>query len=51
MNTWRLTTYDEAWAVLRTGVAHAFENKKADAQQPCARELGLVVREVVQVRR
>ena len=51
MNTWQLTTYDETWAFLRTGVAHAFENKKADPQRPCARELGLVVREVVQVRR
>ena len=51
MNTWQLTTYDETWAFLRTGIAHAFENKKADPQRPCARELGLVVREVVQVRR
>jgi len=51
MNTWRLTTYDETWALLRTGVAHAFENKKADPQRPCARELSLVVRDVVQVRR
>ena len=44
MNTWRLTTYAETWAFLRTGIAHAFENKKADPQRPCARELGLVVR-------
>ena len=51
MNTWQLTTYDETWAFLRTGIEHTFENQKADPQRPCARELGLVVREVVQVRR
>ena len=51
MNTWHLATYAEAWALLRTGIEHAFSNQKADPQRPCARELGLVVREVVQVRR
>ena len=52
MNTWRLTTYDETWAFLRTGIEHTFDPvQKADPQRPCARELGLVVREVVQVRR
>ncbi len=52
MNTWQLTTYDEAWAFLRTGIEHTFDPvQKADAQRPCAHELSLVVREVVQVRR
>ena len=52
MNTWHLATYAETWAFLRTGVAHAFSvNNEADPQRPCARELSLVVREVVQVRR
>ena len=52
MNTWRLTTYAETWAFLRTGIEHTFDPvQKADPQRPCARELGLVVREVVQVRR
>ena len=52
MNTWHLATYAEAWALLRTGVAHAFsDNQKGDPQRPCARELSRVVRDVVQVRR
>ena len=29
MNTWRLTTYDETWAFLRTGIAHAFVNNES----------------------
>ncbi|CAH0367467.1 unnamed protein product [Pelagomonas calceolata] len=51
MNTWQLTSYDETWAFLRTGIEHTFSDEKADPQRPCARELSRVVREVVQVRR
>ena len=52
MNTWHLATYDEAWALLRTGVAHTFSvDKEADPQRPSLHELSRVVRDVVQVRR
>ena len=40
------------WALLRTGVAHAFsDNQKGDPQRPSFHELSSVVRDVVQVRR
>ena len=53
MNAWHLTSWDEeTWALLRTGVAHAFsDNQKGDPQRPSFHELSRVVRDVVQVRR
>ena len=52
MNAWHLTSWDEAWALLRAGVAHAFsDNQKGDPQRPSFQELSSVVRDVVQVRR
>ena len=52
MNAWHLTSWDEAWALLRAGVAHAFsDNQKGDPQRPSFHELSRVVRDVVQVRR
>ena len=52
MNAWHLTSWDEAWALLRAGVAHAFsDNQKGDPQRPSFHELSSVVRDVVQVRR